>query len=83
MHDKAPPALIIHSNRDPTVDVHQSKKFHQALTDHGLYSKLVIVDSDKHSIKIVKIGDVDLPKILIDFLEKYLFWALNIDLFYL
>ena len=75
VHDKAPPTLIIHSDRDPTVDVHQSKKFHQALSDHGVYSKLVIVDSDKHSIKIVKIGDVDLPKILIDFLEKYLFWA--------
>jgi len=55
------------------VNVHQSKKFHHALEELGVYSKLVIVDSDKHSIKIVKIGDVDLPKILIDFLEKYLF----------
>lgn len=73
VHKAAPPALIIHSNRDPTVDVHQSKKFHQSLHDHGVYSQLVIVDSDKHSIKIVKIGDVDLPKILIDFIEKTLF----------
>jgi len=73
VHKNAPPALIIHSDRDPTVNVHQSKKFHHALEELGVYSKLVIVDSDKHSIKIVKIGDVDLPKILIDFLEKYLF----------
>ena len=44
-----------------------------------VYSKLVIVDSDKHQIKIDQIGDDDLPKILIDFLKEYLFWALYIN----
>jgi dipeptidyl aminopeptidase/acylaminoacyl peptidase len=73
LHDQAPPTLIIHSNRDPTVSVLQSVKFHKALRFHRVYSKLVIVDSNTHSISIGKIKDKDLKEILIAFLEKHLF----------
>ena len=69
----APATLVIHSDRDPTVSVLQSVRLHQRLKQSGVSSTIITVESNKHSIKVQKVGDVDLPSILLGFLQNFLF----------
>lgn len=53
VHSMAPPTLLIHSNNDPTVNKVQSERFQAALNANGVHTKLVLVESNVHSIKLV------------------------------
>lgn len=63
-----PPMLHVHGDRDNLVPVKQSKKFHDALTEAGLTSELLIVEGGGHG----GFRDRKYQELSIEFLKKHL-----------
>ena len=72
-----PPILILHGDKDSTVDLKQSELFFNALAAAGVHTELVIVQDGEHGFVPVGV-DFTIPtrgqitQIMIEFFDKYL-----------
>ena len=76
VHTAVPPVLILHGDRDATVDLGQSVELDGILTAQGVVHEFTVVKNAGHSFDLEKWEgkplSVDLRSLVLDFLEKHL-----------